>query len=178
MNLKELKKIIPEIFEQVKSDVEKAISKHQSGYRLGLVSMGAGYKKFMGIILWDRIAGGIMTTFLINIDPLNSYLLEKKSDKIVWAYTYHILLHGYLASIVFYDGNSWFHIYDERECKKLTLEISKNIFKDTQHPAVILATKGINATYFAYPSSSSVLEKGWHIEWIENFEKSSFNYFM
>ncbi|NVM29590.1 MAG: hypothetical protein HWN65_12180 [Candidatus Helarchaeota archaeon] len=178
MNLEELKKEIPEIFEQVKNDVEEVISRHQSGYRLGLVSMGTEYKKYVGIILRDRRAGGIDITILINLDPINSYLLEKQPNKIVRAYTYHILLYGYLSSLVSYDGHICINIYDEPQCKKVTLEISKKIFKDPRHPAVILATKGTGASYFAYLPSSSVLKKGWHIEWIENFDKSSLNYFM
>ncbi len=178
MNLIELKRQIPEIFDRVKGDVEKIKGKHQSGYRLGLVSMGTEYNRFVGIILWDKVAGGIEITILINLDPINDSLLEKQSDKIVWAYVYHILLYGYLRSLVIYDGHSWFKIYDDPQCVEATLEISKKIFKDPKHPAVVLAIRGTEISYFAYPSSRSILEKEWQIEWIEKFDKKALNYFM
>ncbi|HUY00769.1 MAG TPA: hypothetical protein VMV49_14505 [Candidatus Deferrimicrobium sp.] len=165
MILKDLKKDITEIFEQVKRDTEKIIKKHRAGYRLGFVSMGIEYNKFVGIILHDKTVGGI--TILINIDPLN-ILLEKQSSEIIRAYTYHILLYGYISTLGFYDAE---------QCKRLTLEISKNIFKDPQHPAVVLATRGADAAYFANLSSNADLKTEWQIDWIDNFDKSSLSYY-
>ena len=92
----------------------------------------------------------------------------EQPDEIVWAYTYHILLHEYLHSLGFLN---------ERQCRMITHEISKNVFKDPKHPAVVLATKGIGAFFpnlhLIYAPPGYDLRKGLRIERVKDFDRES-----
>ena len=48
MNLQDLKKQMPEIFERVKKDVKKVYGRHRAGLSLGLVEMGMYRGGFIG----------------------------------------------------------------------------------------------------------------------------------
>lgn len=65
-------------------------------------------------------------------------ILEEQPYEIVWAYTYHILLLGYVHAL---------GVWDEFQCREITLRITEEIFKEADHPAMVLANKGIDA-YF------------------------------
>ena len=162
MNLQGLRKQMPNIFERVKRDVEKQIGRHRAGLTLGLVEMGMYQGGFIGGMFF---AGGTM--ILMNVTPLQIITAEQP-DEIVWSYTYHILLHEYLHSLGFLN---------ERQCRIITLEISKKVFKDPKHPAVVLATKGIGAFFpnwhLIYAPPGYDLRKGIRIERVKDFDRES-----
>ncbi|MHA1650633.1 MAG: hypothetical protein ACTSYB_10610 [Candidatus Helarchaeota archaeon] len=168
MDLEELRRQMPEIFEQVKQDVEREIRRHRAGLSLGLVEMGVYKGNFIAGLFFT---GGTM--ILMNTTPLRIITAEQP-DIVVWSYVYHVLLHEYLHSLGFIN---------EKQCKILTIEISKNVFKDVKHPAVIFATKGLGAYFpklhLIYAPTNFSLQKGVRIEKIKEFDKSSYqSYFI
>ena len=93
MDLKELKKIMPEIFEKVKKDVKGVYGRHRAGLSLGLVEMGMYRGGFIGGM---HFYPG--TDIVMNKTPLK-IILNEQPFEIVWAYIYHILLHEYVHSL-------------------------------------------------------------------------------
>ena len=87
MNLNDLKKLMPEIFQKVKNDVRKVYRRHRAGLSLGLVEMGMFQQGFIGGMHFHP-----GTEIVMNKTPLK-IILETQPSDIVWAYTYHILLH-------------------------------------------------------------------------------------
>ncbi len=137
MNLAEFKKKIPIIFEKVKNDVKEILSRdytftgrgvHRAGLALGLADMGMNQGGFIGGMYFHP-----GTDIVMNKSPLR-IMLKSQPYKIVWAYTYHILLSLYLKSL---------GVIDERQCKQDTLRVSKEIFKEADHPTIIMAVNGI-----------------------------------
>ena len=166
MNLKELKQIMPEIFETVKDDVRKIYDRHRAGLRLGLAEMGMFQGGFIGGM---HFYPG--TDIVMNISPLKIILEEKTEDIIIWAYTYHILLHEYIHSL---------GVLDEKQCKTITLNVSEKIFKNKNHPAVIMAENGIG--YYIHNLQIRYVPPdrrpdGIHIEYLYGFDKESQSYF-
>ncbi len=157
---------MPDVFEKVKRDVENNIGRHRAGLSLGLVSMGMYKGSFIGGMFFS---GGTM--ILMNIDPL-LVLLKEQQDEVILAYIYHILLHEYLHSLGFLN---------ERQCQQITLEITKQVFKDSKHPAVVLAFKGIGAFFpnlhLIYAPPNYDPQKGWQKDRVKEFDKESFRYF-
>ncbi|MHA1459385.1 MAG: hypothetical protein ACTSQR_06955, partial [Promethearchaeota archaeon] len=129
MDLRDLKQEMPEIFETVKKDVRKILGRHRAGLRLGLAELEMYQGGFIGGMHFHP-----GTDIVMNITPLMIMLASKKDDLIIWAYTYHILLHEYIHSL---------GIIDERRCRIETINVSKETFKDESHPALILAKHGI-----------------------------------
>jgi len=163
MNLQDLKKLMPDIFERVKKDVEIVYGRHRAGLSLGLVEMGMHGGGFIGGM---HFTPG--TDIVMNKTPLK-IILKEQSYEIVWAYTYHILLHEYIHSL---------GVLDEQQCRNITLRISEEIFKESSHPAIILAKKGIG-TYF--PNLPLIyappdLKPEVQIEYIYNFDQESYDY--
>ncbi len=154
------------IFERVKRDVEKVIGRHRAGLSLGLVSMGMFRGNFIGGMFFS---GGTM--IIMNTDPLH-VLLESQPDEIVLAYVYHILLHEYIHSLGFLN---------ERQCRSITLEISKEVFQNPKDPAVILAFKGIGAYFpdihLIYAPPNYQGNAGWKIDRVREFDRESFRFF-
>ncbi|MFX0021863.1 MAG: hypothetical protein ACFE9S_06020 [Candidatus Hermodarchaeota archaeon] len=165
MNLQDLKKQMPSIFERVKKDVKKVYGRHRAGLSLGLVEMGMFEGGFIGGM---HFSPG--TDIVMNKTPLEIILREQPYE-IVWAYTYHILLHEYIHSL---------GILNEQKCRIITLRISEKIFKETDHPAVILAKNGIGTFFpdlhliYAPPDFSL---DGIPIEYIFNFDQESYDYY-
>ncbi len=110
------------------------------------------------------------TDIVLNQTPLK-IIIEEQPYEVIWAYTYHILLHEYLHSL---------GVWDERQCREITLRISEEIFKEDDHPAIILAKKGIGA-YF--PNLQIIYRPperrpdGIHVEYIIGFDKESYTYY-
>ena len=163
-NLRELKKEMPDIFERVKRDVKTVIGRHRAGLSLGLIEMGIYRGGFIGGM---HFYPG--TDIVMNKTPLK-IILREQPYKIVWAYTYHILLHEYVHSL---------GIINEQHCQAVTLKISEEIFKDN-HPAVVFARSGIGAYFknlnimYAPPDLSP---HGFSIEYVSGFDKESQTYF-
>ncbi|MFX1390981.1 MAG: hypothetical protein ACFE9Z_13030 [Promethearchaeota archaeon] len=165
MNLRELKKEIPTIFRKVKKDVKKIYGRHRAGLSLGFMEMGMQGSRFIGGMHFNP-----GTDIVMNKTPLKK-ILEEQSYEIVWAYTYHILLHEYIHSL---------GIIDERQCREITKRISEEVFEEPDHPAIVLATKGIGAYFpnlhliYAPPD---LKPEGIPIEYIYNFDQESYDYY-
>ncbi len=164
-NYESLKDKLPEIFERVKQDVNKVYGQHRAGLNLGLADLGMFKGSFVGGMHF--FPGN---DIVMNKTPLK-LLISQHPPKIIWAYTYHILLHEYLHSL---------GILDEMRCRKATVEVSKAIFKGREHPAVIIATQGIGAYFsdldliYAPPERRP---EGISVEYIRGFDKNSFSYY-
>jgi hypothetical protein len=165
MDLHDLKKLMPEIFEKVKKDVKKVANRHRAGLSLGLAEMGMFQQGFIGGMHFHP-----GTEIVMNKTPLK-LILESQPPEIVWAYTYHILLHEYIHSL----GE-----IDEYRCREITLKVTEEIFKEMDHPAVILAKEGIGAylpdlkMVYIPPEQKP---DGMTIEYVRDFDRESQNYF-
>ena len=165
MNLKELKRKMPEIFENVREDVRRILGRHRAGLSLGLLEMGMFPRGFIGGM---HFSPG--TEIVMNTSPLKK-LLETQTDDRIWAYTYHILLHEYIHSL---------GTIDEWQCKTITLNISEEVFKDKNHPALILAKDGIGAFFPNWQllySPPGPRPKGKSIEYVVGFDRESQSYY-
>ncbi len=165
MNLRELKKIMPDIFERVKRDVRKVTGRHRAGLSLGLVEMGMYRGSFIGGMHFHP-----GTMILMNKTPLN-IILNRQPYKVAWAYVYHILLHEYIHSL---------GALDEQKCRAITLMISEEIFENEDDPAVIFAKNGIGSYFpnlnliYAPPDLNP---HGFSIEYVSEFDRESQSYF-
>jgi hypothetical protein len=180
MNLAELKNEMPKIFKKVKNDVKRVLGRHRVGLSLGLVDMGIYQGGFIGGM---HFSPG--TDIVLNRSPLR-VILESQPYEIVWAYTYHILLHEYIHSLRFIKGVDTegkpknLSLDDENLCREVTLTVSREIFKEADHPAIILAEHGIgifipnlkvtNISPFRRPD-------GMIIEYITDFDEESHSYY-
>ncbi len=166
LTLESLKKKIPDLFEKVKRDVEKSIQLHRAGLNLGFVEMGVSNRGFIGGMYFS---GGTM--ILMNSTALRILINEKNlSDDIIINYVYHILLHEYIHSLGYLN---------ETECRKLTYYVTNKTFKDENHPAHVMAAKGIGAYFpkLTYAPGNFQLGPGTVVEKIKYFDKSSQTYF-
>jgi len=165
LNIDDLKKEMPKIFKKVKRDVKKVIHRKRAGLSLGLVEMGMYKGGFIGGM---HFSPG--TDIVMNKTPLK-ILIEQQPYEIVWAYTYHILLHEYLHSL---------GALDEQQCRAVTLRISEEIFQEVNHPAIKLAKQGIG-TYFPnlrlIYAPPNIQPNGIPIEYIINFDNESYDYY-
>jgi len=166
MDLEDLKKEMAEIFSQVKKDVKRITGRRRAGLRLGLVEMGMYQGGFIGGM---HFAPG--TDIVMNKTPLK-ILLEQQPYEIVWAYTYHILLHEYIHSL---------GALNEQQCREITLRISEKIFIEDDHPAILLAKKGIGAFFpnlrLIYSPPDLKPDGVMPIEYIHNFDNESYEYY-
>lgn len=165
MKLQELKHQMPEIFEKVKKDVRDVLGLHRAGLSLGLVELGMFRGGFIGGM---HFFPG--TEIVMNKSPLK-VILESHTYEIIWAYTYHILLHEYIHSL---------GILDEYQCREITLKVTEEIFKEHDHPALIIAKNGIgtfipklNLIYLP-PERKP---EGIFIEYVHGFDRESQPYF-
>jgi hypothetical protein len=165
MDLYELKSQIPSIFEKVRKDVKRVFHRRRAGLSLGLVDLGMSQGGFVGGMHFHP-----GTDIIMNTSPLQ-LIIETQPYEIVWAYTYHILLHEYIHSL---------GIIDERRCRVLTLKLTEEIFKESDHPAVILAKNGIGS----YMPTMELrylppVRKpgGIKIEYLPDFDKESYAYY-
>ena len=165
MKLQELKQQMPQIFENVKKDVKKIMGRHRAGLSLGLAEMGMIRGGFIGGMHFHP-----GTEIVMNTSPLK-IILESQPYEIIWAYTYHILLHEYIHSL---------GVIDEQQCRTITLNISEEIFKDKNHPVLILARNGIGVfipdlkIVFVPPERRP---DGMPIEYVSDFDRESQSYF-
>ena len=165
MNLQDFKKEIPEIFEKVRRDVKKVYGRHRAGLSLGLVKMGMYRGGFIGGMHFPP-----GTDIVMNKTPLQKIIQEQPYD-VVWAYTYHILLHEYIHSL---------GVWDERQCRYLTRKVSEEIFEGVDHPALILAKNGISAFFPDLPliyAPPDISPEGMEIEYIYGFDRESYSYY-
>lgn len=162
MEIQEFKKEMPEIFEKVKKDVRRVLKRHRAGLDLYLVKKGMFKGGFIGG--WHYYPGH---KIFMNISPLK-IIIESQPYEIVWAYTYHILLHEYIHSL----GE-----INEYQCRELTLKVTEEVFKEADHPAIILAKNGIGAFFpFIEYGHTETLPEG-IFEYVRGFDRESQDYF-
>ena len=174
MTLSEFKQEILKIFKRVKRDVEEvfrnevtfsARNVRRAGLSLGLADMGMYRGGFIGGM---HFAPG--TEIVMNKSPLR-IIIKTQPFEIVWAYTYHILLVLYIKSL---------GVIDKRQCKLHALKVSKEIFKNADHPANIMARNGIQ--YFIPDLKITYIPpdrrpNGMPIEYIRGFDDESQSYY-
>jgi hypothetical protein len=180
MNLIELKKEMPKIFKKVRKDVREVLGRHRAGLSLGLVDMGMYQGGFIGGM---HFSPG--TDIVMNKSPLR-VILDSQPYEIVWSYTYHILLHEYIHSLRFIrwvnsKGKEITSSLDNEElCRQVTYNISKQIFKEADHPAIIIALNGIG-TFIPNLKISYIppdrRPDGMPIEYISDFDEDSQVYY-
>lgn len=166
MDLVDLKKQMPDIFEKVKQDVETVLRQHRAGLTLGLVEMGVSPGGFIGGMFFS---GGTM--IIMNVTALRLLVMEKhESEEILINYVYHILLHEYIHSL---------GVLNERKCRQLTFYVTQEIFKDEKHPASIMASRGISAYFpeIIYAPINYQPNAPLRIEMVRDFDKSSTMYY-
>ncbi|MFX1279383.1 MAG: hypothetical protein ACFFA3_08200 [Promethearchaeota archaeon] len=133
-----------------------------------MVEMGMNNMGFIGFIGGYYISPG--TDIVMNKTPLE-ILLDDQPYEIIWAYTYHILLHEYIHSL---------GVLNEQQCRDITLRISEAIFKEADHPAIILAKQGIESFFpnlrliYAPPDYQP---EGIPVEYIKYFDRQSYEYY-
>jgi len=165
MNLQELKNELPKIFKKVKKDVKKVYGRHRAGLSLGIVEMGMYRGGFIGGMHFHP-----GTDIVMNKTPLE-IIIKEQPYEIVWAYTYHILLHEYIHSL---------GVMDEQQCRVITLKISEEIFKEADHPTITLARNGIGSFFpnvhliYAPPD---LQHEEIPIEYIYDFDNESYDYY-
>ncbi len=157
-----MKKIMPDIFEDIKKLVYKTINRKRAGLMLGLAELGVYNGLYIGA--YHILASNYI---ILNKTPL--YLLEEKSDDLIYAYIYHLLLHEYLHTL---------GIVDERLCIELTYEISKREFGD-DHLITILAKGGMKKVFpeIIYAPINFKMSSDQKIELVRDFDRSSACYF-
>ena len=166
MKIQELKKEIPTIFEKVKRDVEKVINRHRAGLSLGLVELGFSQYGFVGGMFFS---GGTM--ILMNSTALRLLLAKEDiSEDIIHAYVYHVLLHEYIHSL---------GCLNERHCREITYYVTKEVIENVDHPALVMAVRGIGAYFpeIIYAPAGFEIPRNITIENVENFDKSSTTYY-
>jgi len=165
MDLNDLKSQIPSIFEEVRRDVKKIYKRRRAGLSLGLVDLGMSQGGFVGGLHFHP-----GTDIIMNISPLK-LIIETQPYEVIWAYTYHILLHEYLHSL---------GIIDEQRCRILTLKLTEEIFEASDHPAVILAKNGISSYIprmelrYLPPEQKP---EGIRIEYLTGFDQDSYEFY-
>lgn len=172
MNLKELKKKIPDIFERVKRDVKKVLNRRRAGLNLAFVNMGMSSRGFIGGMFFS---GGTM--IIMNNKALEVLLREIKKDPdqqedIALDYVYHVLMHEYLHSLGFLD---------EKSCRDITLFVTKKLGYPKNHPVRQMAEKGIGVYFpnMVYaPEHYNFKPNPAHLELIPGFDKSNTIYYM
>ena len=161
----ELKKEMPGIFEKVKKDVRKITGKKRAGLSLKLAEIGMDQGRY---IAGMHFSPG--TDIVMNKAPLEILLIHQPYE-IIWAYIYHILLHEYIHAL---------GALNEMQCRDITLRVSEAIFKETDHPAIILAKKGIG-TYFPnlqlIYAPPDLQRDGIPIEYIHGFDMGSYDHY-
>ncbi len=156
---------MPGIFEKVKKDVRKITGKKRAGLSLKLAEIGMDQGRF---IAGMHFSPG--TDIVMNKAPLEILLIHQPYE-IIWAYIYHILLHEYIHAL---------GALNEMQCRDITLRVSEAIFKETDHPAIILAKKGIG-TYFPnlqlIYAPPDLQRDGIPIEYIHGFDMGSYDHY-
>jgi len=165
MKLYEMKKIIPNVFEDVKKAVYECIEKRRAGLMLGLVDLGIYRGYFIG-------AFHILTSNFIILNKTPLKLLQNKTHEIIYAYIFTLLLHEYLHTLGFIN---------EKLCRRLTYEISKDIYGE-QHLITYFAKGGIknlfpDIIFVPYNFQIGSLSKDLKIELVDGFDNSNCTYF-
>ncbi|MBD3227857.1 MAG: hypothetical protein GF329_06685 [Candidatus Lokiarchaeota archaeon] len=165
MQIVAMKKLIPEIFEDIKRRVYDTIGRRRAGLMLGLTELGMIRGIYIG-------AYHILSSNYIILNKTPLHLLKDKSKELVYAYLYHLLLHEYVHTL---------GCADERICRQLTYEISLENFGD-DNLITYLAGGGMKKLFpeiihapMDFGSNVNKMDK--KIELVRGFDRSSCNYY-
>ncbi|MEX2684517.1 MAG: hypothetical protein Q6373_023305 [Candidatus Sigynarchaeota archaeon] len=169
MDIDQLKKKIPDMFERIKRDVQKVLKQRRAGLNLGFVDMGMSPQGFIGGMFFS---GGTM--ILMNTRALQVLLEETKNHdipEIAEYYVYHVLMHEYIHSLGYLD---------EHECREVTAYITHELYPH-DHPIAIMADRGIGVYFprFVYAPENFAFKPphDTSIELVKGFDRSSTTYF-
>ena len=149
-----------DIFELVKTGVEKTLDRGRAGLMLGLANFGGGPGQFLG---------GYYTVDS-NLIVLNSFpldLIRKKDERLLKPYIFHVLLHEYIHSLGYHD---------EARTREITGKICEKLF-GSSHPSARMATK-ISAflPLFAYDGIGWFPDREPEIRIVRGFDKGHLTY--
>jgi len=149
---------IPDIFEVVKESVWKTIKKSRAGLELGLAELGNATNGFLGAFY----VGG-SNLIVMNQTPLRR--IQETNSNLLVPYIFSILLHEYIHSLGYFD---------EAFAKKITYEISCDVFGKESIIADIVRDMRKFFPNLIYPEGSPRIDT--HIKIVKDFDKSSIRY--
>ena len=149
---------IPDIFENVKEIVWKVIRKSRAGLDLGLVEMGNYSQGFLGAYY---IVGS--NIIIMNETPLKR--IQETNPNLLSPYIFSVLLHEYLHSL---------GIFDEEKVRRLTYEISSEVFGENN--IVTQISKDMKKFFpnFVYPEGAPQINEP--VRLVKDFDRSSIRY--
>lgn len=155
----ELAKDLPEIFEIVKSVVEKTIHLSRAGLMLGLADLGNYPRGFLGAFY--PIGTNII---VMNKTPLQRI---KETQPDLWKpYAFHVLLHEYLHTLGYLD---------EGTVARKTLEISELVLGKDHYATQIAADMTRFFPNLMYPNITWQPEN-LTMELVRGFDRSNISY--
>jgi hypothetical protein len=149
---------IPDIFEVVKEVVWKTIRRSRAGLDLGLVEMGNHPQGFLGAYY---VSGS--NIIVMNETPLKR--IQETNPNLLMPYIFSVLLHEYLHSL---------GMFDEEEVRRLTYEISSEVFGEDS--TITQISKDMRKFFpnFVYPDGAPQINEP--IKLVKDFDKSSIRY--
>ncbi len=149
---------ISDTFEIVKEVVWKTIKRSRAGLELGLVQLGNHPKGFLGAYY---VSGS--NIIIMNETPLKR--IQETNPNLLVPYIFSILLHEYLHSL---------GIFNEKLVKKLTYEISCEIFGENSLIAEISRDMRKFFPNFIYPEGAPKIDAP--VKLVKDFDKSNIRY--
>lgn len=149
---------IPDIFEIVKEVVWKTIKRSRAGLELGLIELGNQPQGFLGAYY---ISGS--NIIIMNETPLKR--IQETNPNLLTPYIFSVLLHEYLHSLGYFN---------EELVKKLTYEISCEIFGSDSLMAEISRDMTKFFPNFIYPEGAPRIDGP--VKLVKDFDRSSIRY--
>jgi hypothetical protein len=149
---------IPDIFEVIKEVVWKTIMRSRAGLDLGLVEMGNAPQGFLGAYY---VSGS--NIIIMNETPLKR--IQETNPNLLMPYIFSILLHEYLHSL---------GIFDEEKVKRLTYEISSEVFGENNVITQIAKDMKKFFPNFIYPEGAPQIDGP--VKIVKDFDRSSIRY--
>ena len=149
---------IPDIFEVVKEVVWKTIRRSRAGLDLGLVEMGNAPQGFLGAYY---VSGSNIV--IMNETPLKR--IQETNPNLLTPYIFSVLLHEYLHSL---------GIFDEEKVRRLTYEISSEIFGEENVITQIAKDMRKFFPNFIYPEGAPQIDGP--VKLVKDFDRSSIRY--
>jgi len=149
---------IPDIFENVKEIVWKTIGRSRAGLDLGLIELGNAPQGFLGAYY---VSGS--NIIVMNETPLKR--IQDTNPNLLTPYIFSVLLHEYLHSL---------GIFDEEKVRRLTYEISAEIFGEEN--IITQISKDMRKFFpnFIYPEGASQIDGP--VKLVKDFDRSSIRY--
>jgi len=149
---------IPDVFEIVKDIVWKTIKKSRAGLDLGLVKLGNHPRGFLGA--YHVLGSNII---IMNETPLKR--IQETNPDLLKPYIFSVLLHEYLHSLGFFNENL---------VKRLTYEISCEIFGKNSLITEISRDMRKFFPNFVYPEGAPRIDEP--VKLVRDFDKSNIRY--